>query len=74
MKSSTLESFLCGVTLGIGLTLITLYAHRADRLVFSLETLAEKGRARKARKIEKSMRQERLREIGFSEEEIEEIL
>ncbi len=74
MKSSTLESFLCGITLGIGLTLITLYSHKPDRLAASLENIADKGRARKAREIEKSMRQERLREIGFSEEEIEEIL
>ncbi len=74
MKSSTLESFLCGVTLGIGLTLVALYAHKPGRLAASLEAIAEKGRARKVREIERSLRRERLREIGFSDEEIEEIL
>jgi len=74
MKSTAFESFLCGVTLGIGLTLIALYAHKPDCLAASLEIVAEKGRARKARRIERSMRRERLREIGFSNKEIDEIL
>ncbi len=74
MKSTALESFLYGVTLGIGMTLLALYAHRPDRVAASLETIAERGRARRAREKERSMRRERLREIGFSDEEIEEIL
>jgi hypothetical protein len=74
MKSTALESFLFGVTLGIGMTLMALYAHKPDRLAASLEIIAEKGRARKAREKERSLRRERLRETGFSDEEIEEIL
>ncbi len=74
MKSTALESFLFGVTLGIGMTLLALYARKPDRLAASLETLAEKGRVRKAREEERRVQRERLREVGFSDEEIEEIL
>ena len=74
MKSTALESFFFGLTLGIGMTLLALYAHKPDRLALSLETIADKGRARRAREEEKRVRRERLREVGFSHEEIEEIL
>ncbi len=74
MKATALETLLFGVTLGIGMTLFVLYTRKPDRLAASLESVAEKGRARKASEEENRMRRERLKEVGFSDEEIEEIL
>jgi hypothetical protein len=74
MKSTALEAFLFGVTLGIGMTLLVLNTHKPDRLAASLETMAERGRVRRVREEEKRMRRERLKELGFLDEEIEEIL
>ena len=74
MKSTGLEAFLFGVTLGIGMTLLVLNTHKPERLAASLETMAERGRLRKIKEEEKRVRREKLREVGFSDEEIEEIL
>jgi len=71
MKSTVLETFLLGVTLGIGATLLALYTQKPGRFVGAI---AESGRTRRAREVEKRLQRERLKEVGFSDEEIEEFL
>ena len=74
MKSTVLETFLVGVTFGIGLTILILYTQKPGRLVTSIETIAERGRARRAKEEEKKLQREMLKATGFSDEEIDEIL
>jgi len=74
MKSTALEAFLFGVTFGIGITVLSLFTQTPGRLVTTIETIAEIGRERRAKEEAKKLRRERLREVGFSDEEIEEIL
>jgi len=71
MKSSALEAFLLGVTFGIGITILALYTQKPGRLV---EAIAESGRARRVREGEKKLQRERLKAVGFSDEEIDEFL
>jgi len=73
MKSSHLETFLLGVTFGIGITLLSLYTQKPAFLVASVDTLAERGQKRKAREEEDQLRRERLKEAGFLDEEIDKI-
>jgi len=72
MKSTALETFLLGVTFGIGLTILALYTQKPGRLVTSMEVIAEARRARRAKEEEKKLQRERLKEVGFSDEEIDE--
>ena len=74
MKSTDLGTFLLGVTFGIGLTIFALYTQKPGRLVNSMETIAEMRRARRAKDEEKKLQRERLKEVGFSDEEIDEFL
>jgi len=74
MKSTVLGSFLLGVTFGIGITLLALYTQKPGRLVASIETIAESKRARRAKEEEKQLQRERLKAVGFSDEEIDEFL
>ncbi len=74
MKSTVLETFLVGVTFGIGLTILFLYTQKPGRLVTPIETIAERGRARRAKEEEKKLQREMLKATGFSDEEIDEIL
>jgi hypothetical protein len=74
MKSTVLETFLVGVTFGIGLTILFLYTQKPGRLVTSIETIAERGRVRRAKEEEKKLQREMLKATGFSDEEIDEIL
>ncbi len=71
MKSTVLETFLLGFTFGVGITLLALYTQKPGRLVGAV---AESGRTRRAKEEEKRLQRERLREVGFSNEEIEEFL
>jgi len=72
MKSTVLETFLLGVTFGIGITILALYTQKPGRLVTSIETMAGTRRARRAKEEEKKLRRERLEAVGFSDEEIDE--
>ncbi len=74
MKSTVLETFLVGVTFGIGLTILFLYTQKPGRLATSIETIVERGRARRAEEEEKKLQREMLKATGFSDEEIDEIL
>ncbi len=74
MKSPVLKTFLIGAAFGIGITALSLYAQRPGYFVGSLETLAEVGRARKAKKEENRFLRKRLKEMGFSDKEISENL
>ena len=74
MKATDLEAFLFGVAVGAGMILLVLSTHKPDYLAASLETIGERGRTRKAGEKERAVRRERLREVGFSDEEINEIL
>ena len=74
MKSTALETFLFGVTLGVGMTVLSLYTRKPNCLVTSIETIAEMGRVRRAKEEEKRLRWERLKAMGFSDQEIDEIL
>jgi hypothetical protein len=71
MKSTALETFLCGVTLGMGVIVLSLYTQKPARLVTTIETIAAMGRERRAKEEAKRLRRERLKEVGFSDEEIE---
>lgn len=73
MKSTVVEAFLLGLTLGIGVTVLSLYTQKPVCLVSSMETIAEMGRARRAKEEEKKLRRERLKAAGFLDEEIDEI-
>ncbi len=74
MKSTGLGTFLLGVTFGIGITILALYTQKTGGLVTSMETIAEMRRARRAKEEEKKLQIERLKEVGFSDEEIDEFL
>ncbi len=74
MKSPILRTFSAGVAFGIGMTVLSLYAQKPRCFVTSLETIAEMGRARKDKKEEKKFLRKRLREMGFSDKEINENL
>jgi len=71
MKSTALETFLFGVTFGIGVAVFSLYTQKPARLVTTIETIAAIGRERRAKEEAKRLRRERLKEVGFSDEEIE---
>jgi hypothetical protein len=71
MKSTVLKTFLLGATFGIGITILSLYAQKPGRLAASLEAIAEKGRARRAKEEERELRRERLKAVGFLDEEID---
>jgi hypothetical protein len=73
MKSTVLETFLLGVTFGIGLTILSLYTQKPGRLVASIETIAKVGQARRAKVEENKLRRKRLKAVGFSDEEIDDI-
>jgi hypothetical protein len=72
MKSNVLETFLLGVSFGIGITLLALYTQKPGRLVTSIETMADKSRARRAKEEERKLQRERLKAVGFLDEEIDE--
>lgn len=72
MKSTVLGAFLLGVTFGVGITLLALYTQKPGRLGTSIETIAEMGRARRAREEEKKLLRKRFKAVGFSDEEIDE--
>ncbi len=69
MKSTVLETFLLGVTFGMGITLLALYTQKPGRFVGAI---AESGRTRRAREVEKRLQRKMLKEVGFSDEEITE--
>jgi hypothetical protein len=71
MKSTALETFLFGVTFGIGAAVLSLYTQKPARLVTTIETIAAMGRERRAKEEAKRLRREKLKEVGFSDEEIE---
>ncbi|HUL31682.1 MAG TPA: hypothetical protein VLZ03_14625 [Thermodesulfobacteriota bacterium] len=71
MKSTVLKTFLLGVTFGIGMTLLALYTQKPGHLA---ETIAESRRTRRVKDAEKKLQRERLEEVGFSDEEIDEFL
>ena len=73
MKSTVLETFLLGVTFGIGITILALYTQKPGRLVTSIETIVEMGRIGRTKEEEKKLKRERLKEVGFSDEEIDEV-
>ena len=69
MKPTVLETFLLGVTFGIGITLLALYTQKPGHFV---EAIAEGGRARRAKEEENRLQRERLKAVGFLDEEIDE--
>ena len=73
MKLKGLETFVFGVALGVGITILALYTQKPGSLVTSIETIAEKRRARRAKEEQEELRKERLRSMGFSDTEIDEI-
>lgn len=73
MKSGALKTFLLGVTVGVGATILCLYTGKPDRVASSMENIAEIGRKRRTEEEEKMARKERLRQMGFSDEEIGDI-
>ena len=74
MKSPVLETFLLGVAFGIGITVLSLYAQKPGCFVTSLETIAEMGRARRAKEEKNKFLRKKLKAMGFSDKEINENL
>jgi len=74
MKLPVLEAFMVGVAFGIGITVLSLYAQKPGCYVTSLETIAEMGRARRAKEEENKFLRKRLKAMGFSDKEINENL
>ncbi len=74
MKSSTLESFLLGFTVGIGLAIFALYSQKPRAVATSLNSIAELGRIRRVKEDERRLQRERLKAVGFSDEEIEGVI
>ena len=74
MKSPVFETFLVGVAFGIGITVLSLYVQKPGCFVTSLETIAEMGRARRAKEEKNKFLRKRLKAMGFSDEEINENL
>ncbi len=74
MKLPVVKTFLMGAAFGISMTALSLYAQRPGYFVGSLETLAEMGRARRAKNEENKFLKEKLKEMGFSDKEINENL
>jgi len=70
MKSTVLKTFLLGATFGMGMTILSLYTQKPGRFVASIEAIAERGRARRAKEEQKQLRRERLKAAGFLDEEI----
>ena len=73
MRSTVLKTFLFGVTFGAGMTILCLYAQKPTCFVDSIETIAAMGRARRAEEEEKKLERERLKAVGFSDEEIDQL-
>lgn len=73
MKSTVLKTFLLGAAFGMGMTVLSLYTQKPCRFVASIEAIAERGRARRAKEEQKELRRERLKAAGFLDEEINEI-
>jgi hypothetical protein len=73
MKPTILESFLCGVACGIGLTILSLYTQKPRCLADPMEIVIEMGRARRAKQEAERLERERLRAVGFSDKEIDEV-
>ncbi len=73
MKSAALKTFLLGATVGAGAMMLCLYTRKPDRIAASMETIAEMGRKRRAEEEEKRLRRERLKGMGFSDNEIDDI-
>ena len=71
MKSPVLKTFLAGVSFGIGITVLSLYAQKPGYFVASLETVAEMGRARRAKQEQNKFLRKRLKAMGFSDNEID---
>ena len=71
MKSPVLKTFFAGVGFGIGITVLSLYAQKPGYFVASLETVAEMGRARRAKQEQNKFLRKRLKAMGFSDNEID---
>ena len=57
MKSTNLGTFLLGVSFGIGITILALYAQKPGRLATSMETIADMRRTRRAKEEETTCRE-----------------
>jgi len=71
MKSPIFKTFLVGVAFGIGITVLSLYAQKPGYFVTTLETIAEMGRARRAKEEKNKFLRKRLKAMGFSDKEID---
>jgi hypothetical protein len=65
MKSTVLETFLFGVTFGIGITILSLYTQKPGRLVASIDTIVEMGQARRAKEEEKKTAERKAESSGL---------
>ncbi len=74
MKTTVLETFLLGVTVGIGITVLSLYTRKPGRVAASIDAISEIGRVRRAKEEERKLYRERLQAMGFSNSEIDETL
>jgi hypothetical protein len=71
VKSGVLKPFLLGFTVGIGITVLSLYTQKPRILGTSLEKIAAKGRVRSAEEAKRKREREWLKAVGFSDKEID---
>lgn len=74
MKWKFLGTFMLGVTSGIAMTIVCLFAQKPECFVDSVESVAEMGRTRRAKREERILLRQKLRAMGFTDEEIRENL
>jgi hypothetical protein len=53
--------------------ILSLYTQKPRCVVEPIEAIAELGRARRAKEKEENLEREKLREAGFSDQEIDEV-
>ncbi len=74
MKCRTIGAFFFGMAAGIGVTLLSLYTQRPNALSNLIGAVADVGQSRRVKRIENGLRKNRLKAMGFTDEEIGEFL
>ncbi len=74
MKSAGIGSFLLGTALGMGALFLCVYTQRPCVLATSIEAFCAMGRKRRARSVERQLEREWLTSLGYSQEEVDEVM
>jgi hypothetical protein len=74
MKVTVFGSFLLGASFGAGMMFVCAYSQRPCLLADSIEALCAMGRKRRARSLERQLEREWLTSLGYSKEEVDEVM